>query len=154
VRRCKRGRGRERRTRTRTIGEAEEASRKSHTRVVAMLTRLIDRFDADGTRHRGSWFPSSASPIVLVLVVVLVLDLSASAKAGAFHFERNDITIICGTLRLKPWAELFCPFGTGDLVFFPYVTRMCSVRPSGAHPCSSEAAHQPATAEVDRSSQC
>ena len=89
----------------------KEASRKSHTRVVAMLTRLIDRFDADGTRHRGSGFPSSASPIVLVVVVVLVLDLFASAKAGAFHFERNDITIICGTLRLKPWAELFCPFG-------------------------------------------
>jgi hypothetical protein len=43
-----------------------------------MLTRLIDRFDADGTRHRGSWFPSSASPIVLVLVVVLVLGLLVS----------------------------------------------------------------------------
>ena len=34
--------------------------------------------------NRGSWFPSSASPIVIVLVVVLVLDLIASAKAGAF----------------------------------------------------------------------
>jgi hypothetical protein len=32
----------------------KEASRKSHTRVVAMLTRLIDRFDTDDTRNRES----------------------------------------------------------------------------------------------------
>ena len=32
----------------------KEASRKSHTSVVAMLTRLIDRFDTDDTRNRES----------------------------------------------------------------------------------------------------
>ena len=47
-------------------------------RLVAMLTRLIDRFETDDTRNRG--FPSSASPIVLVLVVVLVLDLFAGEQ--------------------------------------------------------------------------
>ena len=47
-------------------------------RLVAMLTRLIDRFETDDIRNRG--FPSSASPIVLVLVVVLVLDLFAGEQ--------------------------------------------------------------------------
>ena len=32
----------------------KEAGRKSHTCVVAMLTRLIDRFDTDDTRNRES----------------------------------------------------------------------------------------------------
>jgi hypothetical protein len=32
----------------------KEASRKSHTRLVGMLTRLIDCFDTDDTRNRGS----------------------------------------------------------------------------------------------------
>src|SRR5271165_1436332 len=52
-----------------------------------MLTRLIDRFD---TRKVGSWFSSSASPIVLVLVVVLVLDLFArgTSSEGQVKFCR------------------------------------------------------------------
>ena len=49
-------------------------------RVVAMLTRLIDRFDPDDSRNVGSQFSSSASSIVLVLVVVLVLDLLARER--------------------------------------------------------------------------
>ena len=48
-------------------------------RVVAMQTRLINRFDT--RRYPQSWvFSSSASPIVLVVVVVLVLDLFARER--------------------------------------------------------------------------
>jgi hypothetical protein len=61
-----------------------------------MLTRLIDRFDTDDTRYRGSQFPSSASPIVLVLVVVLVLDLLASAKDGVFAYAPGFIRVPFG----------------------------------------------------------
>ena len=62
------GRGRERRRGRGRFGK-EEGSRNPVTkmvaRVVAMLTRLIDRFDTDDTRNRGVpvlRFPNRSRP--------------------------------------------------------------------------------------------
>ena len=62
------GRGRER-GRFGKEGSKQEPGKEMLARVVAMLTRLIDRFDADDTPQSRVLAPSSASPIVIVLVL-------------------------------------------------------------------------------------
>ena len=106
-----RGRGRERRRGRERLGK-----RRTGTKTHDCGYRLYQSDRSIGSalqQHACGFSCLLPSPIVLVVVLVLGLDLFVRSRLEKqpTDLQQHRHYMRDGTLRLKPWAKLFCPSG-------------------------------------------